>query len=162
VIEWRSIPGLEGRYEASNTGLIRNAWRGNILKPSLIKGYKSVCIWNFQLCKPRRRSVHRLVALAFIGRDSRQIRHLDGNPLNNKVENLVYGTAKENCMDRDRHGTTQRGEAHYRAKLNADIIARIRGLQANGKGCAEIGRLVGMKRFRVHEVMRRLTWKHLP
>lgn len=160
-IEWRPIPGIE-RYEASNTGLIRNGKRGNVIKPSLLKGYESVCIYDLVCGGTARRTVHRLVALAFLGADVRPIRHLDGNCLNNNVANLAYGTAKENSMDRDRHGTTQRGEAHYKAKLNAEIVARIRSFQSQGKGCAEIGRLVGLNRSRTHEVMKRVTWKHLP
>ncbi len=49
--------------------------------------------------------VHRLVLLAFKGRpkNHRQVRHLDGDPNNNQLENLVWGTGKENWRDRKRH-----------------------------------------------------------
>jgi HNH endonuclease len=45
--------------------------------------------------------------LAFEGAcpEGLQVRHLDGDPKNNKFENLVYGTPKENMEDRDKvHG----------------------------------------------------------
>lgn len=61
------------------------------------------------------RSVHRLVALAFLpSRPSadHEIRHLDGNKINNHVANLVWGTALENAADRERHGRTSRGDQH--------------------------------------------------
>jgi hypothetical protein len=32
-----------------------------------------------------------------------QIRHLDGNEMNNRLSNLKYGTAKENAADRKLH-----------------------------------------------------------
>jgi len=47
--------------------------------------------------------VHRLVLLAFIGPSDLQVRHLDGNPTNNNLSNLLYGTAKENAEDREFH-----------------------------------------------------------
>lgn len=51
--------------------------------------------------------VHRLVAEAFIGpRPGGQVtRHLDGNPANNVVSNLAYGTPSENTLDAVQHGT---------------------------------------------------------
>ncbi len=52
-------------------------------------------------------NVHKLVAEAFIGPrpEGLQVRHLDGNPRNNNVTNLVYGTSKENHADMVTHGT---------------------------------------------------------
>lgn len=50
---------------------------------------------------------HYLVLLAFVGDrpEGMDIRHLDGDPENNKVENLMYGTRSENTFDAVRHGT---------------------------------------------------------
>lgn len=59
--------------------------------------------------------VHRLVAIAFLPKRpsaKHQIRHLDGNPLNNNASNLAWGTAKENAEDRELHGRTARGFKH--------------------------------------------------
>ncbi|WP_180768758.1 HNH endonuclease signature motif containing protein, partial [Vibrio parahaemolyticus] len=52
--------------------------------------------------------VHELVALTFIGeRPKGQVtRHLDGDKLNNRPGNLMYGTEKENQSDRLMHGTS--------------------------------------------------------
>lgn len=161
MVEWKEIPGLEGRYEASNTGLIRNAWRGNVLKPFNIKGYDSVCTWDSERYKHKRHGVHRLVAAAFLGPSEMQIRHLDGNPLNNKICNLAYGTAKENSMDRHKHGTTVRGEKHYKAVFTNDQILEIRKMYSDGIRQADIARLMGLYRPRVHEIVRMITWKHI-
>ena len=50
---------------------------------------------------------HVLVAETFIGPkpDGLQVRHLNGNPADNRVENLAWGTSSENAYDRVRHGT---------------------------------------------------------
>jgi hypothetical protein len=51
--------------------------------------------------------VHTLVLLAFHGPkpfDNAVCRHLDGNKLNNRPQNLKWGTAKENAQDMIEHG----------------------------------------------------------
>lgn len=52
--------------------------------------------------------VHRLVLLAFVGPPppgKPLARHLDGDPQNNSITNLVWGDNSENQIDRIRHGT---------------------------------------------------------
>ena len=110
---WKPIPIFP--YEVSNTGNVRrsskegarNTYAGRPLKGYIDSyGYKIV-----SLCmngKPHYRKVHRLVADAFeCSGDGREIRHLDGNPLNNVPSNLVYGTSKENAADRKKHGRSK-------------------------------------------------------
>lgn len=62
--------------------------------------------------------VHRLVAWEFLPPrpDSfHEVRHLNGDKLDNRAENLAWGTAKENADDRARHGRTSRGASHSAA-----------------------------------------------
>lgn len=158
--EWRVIAGYE-RYAVSNMGNVKNVKTGRILKFGHLKGYRAVTLRGGVRVQ-NYTTVHRLVATAFIGPSAGlQTRHLDGNKLNNTVENLAWGTAKENSLDRDRHGTTKRGEANPRAKHSEEKIRTIRGLADSGLGCAAIGRLVGMNKSRVHEIIIRKTWKHV-
>lgn len=75
-----------------------------------------------------KRFVHRLVLEAFVGKcpDKMHARHLNGNPSDNRVENLAWGTRSENMMDRVRHGTSNRGERHGMAKVTKEIALKIR------------------------------------
>ena len=62
-----------------------------------------------------KKAVHRLVALTHLGPQpapGHEVRHLDGNKLNNHFKNLAWGTRKQNAEDRDRHGRTSRGAMH--------------------------------------------------
>jgi len=62
--------------------------------------------------------VHKLVAENFLpARPSKahEIRHIDGNRQNNNVDNLCWGTRKENACDRDNHGRTSKGTKHSEA-----------------------------------------------
>lgn len=75
------------------------------------------------------RTVHRLVCMAFHGMPpskSSQTRHLDGNPENNKPENLTWGTQAENWADRQAHGRGTRGENHPMAKLIDEEAAHLK------------------------------------
>jgi len=52
--------------------------------------------------------VHQLVCGAYNGPKPsplHEVRHLDGNRLNNEAANLAWGTRSENALDRQRHGT---------------------------------------------------------
>lgn len=65
--------------------------------------------------KRLKRKIHQLVCLEFNGpRPSKfhEVRHLDGNKLNNHKDNLRWGTRKENAEDRDSHNRTSKGEKH--------------------------------------------------
>lgn len=73
--------------------------RGKMLTAYMANGYPTVTL----SARDRRRTqqVHRIVAEAFIGPrpEGADIRHLDGNPRNNHVSNLAYGTRSENMLD---------------------------------------------------------------
>jgi hypothetical protein len=74
-------------------------------------------------------SVHMLIALAFIGRRPRrtsQVRHRDGDRLNNGPGNLMWGTKRQNERDKVEHGTAPRGERNGRAKVSAEQAETIR------------------------------------
>lgn len=95
--EWKSIECLNGRYEVSNTGRIRNK-KGQELKPHIGKtGYYEVSLTDESgYRKPYK--MHRLVAMAFIDNPDNLpcINHKDETRTNNRVENLEWCTVKYN------------------------------------------------------------------
>lgn len=130
VEQWKDIPGHSG-YEVSNMGRVRSyrTRQGHpstvprILKIVPVCGYGKV-----NLGRGKMNNVHKLVLLTFVGPcpDSLQIRHLDGNKLNNNLSNLRYGTAAENYSDRILHGKSNNGSRNGRAKLTEAIAREIR------------------------------------
>jgi hypothetical protein len=93
--------------------------------------------------------VHRLIARAFLGEcpPGNQVRHLDGNPANNNVSNLSYGTRLENREDAIRHGTCRIGvfgERAAGARLSALDVAFIRAWMALGFRCLVVAQVFGI------------------
>lgn len=85
---WKQIP-MFPTYAASNLGRIKNIKRDRLVAQSEIdlRGYQKVCISHKN--KPYTRKVSRLVWAAFNGCDCPEtIDHIDGNPLNNNIDNL--------------------------------------------------------------------------
>jgi hypothetical protein len=114
---WLPVYGYEGLYEVSNLGRVRSVERtvryvdGRVRRyPSRVLrtatdsgGYQTV-----HLCNGRDKTarIHCLVAEAFIERteDYELVRHLNGDPSDNRVQNLAWGTSSENARDTVRHG----------------------------------------------------------
>jgi hypothetical protein len=112
--DWRPIPGLPD-YEASTLGRIRSQRTGRwqIMFGTITgSGYRYVCIR--QGGAKKNRTVHSLVAEAFHGPrpDGLEVRHLDGNHLNNAPTNLTYGTPSQNRYDSVAHGTHRWARRH--------------------------------------------------
>lgn len=108
---WRRIAGASD-YEVSDQGRVRSLKSGGlILKPRRHNGYLMVTlpVGGTSL----HRFVHVLVLTAFVGPtpDGLQTRHLDGTRTNNHVENLAWGTRRENMADKHVHGTMNTGNS---------------------------------------------------
>lgn len=123
-MKWKVVPEYP-HLEASDTGLMRNAADEKIRKPTLdrIHGYYMLSVSGG--CA---KNVHSLVASAFLGPrpHKNQVRHLDGDKLNNSIANLKYGTQAENEQDKLRHGRDQRGERHWKCILTERAVRAIR------------------------------------
>jgi hypothetical protein len=102
--QWKDIEDFPN-YEVSSWGNVRNKKRGNILKPKIHKSDKyithEVILYNEDYPKGKHMRIHRLVAFAFIplvdGKED--VDHIDGNSLNNRVENLRWSDKSENALN---------------------------------------------------------------
>ena len=91
-------------FEVSNTGLVRNISMNSIkISRPCQYGYLHIKI------KGKYIKVHKLVAEAFIGESNGlDVNHIDGDKLNNNVENLEYISRYDNLKHAWRNGLMKR------------------------------------------------------
>lgn len=167
VIAAATLPWLPG-YEVTTDGdvfSVSSNWRGYGRRALSVSpnfhGYASVRVnvggRRLHVC------VHRLVAEAFHGAmpDGKQVRHLDGNRMNPRACNLVYGTAAENAEDRHTHGTTARGVRNGYARLTDEVVHRARSMASAGVSHAQIAREFGVNKTTISRAVTRRQWRHV-
>ena len=133
---WKPIPGYKNLYEASNTGKIRSKGRivskmnhgtmCEVYYPPIIlaqrynqEGYLYVTLNEGKHQITAR--VHRLVALAFLDNPNNktQVNHINGNPSDNRLENLEWCTPSENTIHAYETGLNKkRGRSKPIAKID--------------------------------------------
>lgn len=136
IEEWRDVPGFDGLYSVSNTGLARRnsiqrtSSKGVkfVIKPRVLKfdsingGYLRV---TFSLNNSTQRFIiHRLVASVFLDNPEGKpfVNHIDGDKTNNRVENLEWCTSSEN----EKHSYNILGKINHNRKLSSVAIDDIR------------------------------------
>lgn len=168
----RDIPGFS-YYRITKTGKVWSLPRERSSKSGkwLIqymdrKGYLYVDLYKNKT--KTRRYIHRLVLETFVGPrpEGLECRHLDGNPLNNNLGNLCWGTHSENIMDSVRHGTYNtdgpKGIRNSHAKLTeAQVMGIIQLYNTKLFTQAELARLGGVKHAAISKIVTGRTWKHL-
>ena len=122
---WKAIPGFEGRYEASTTGCIRSlsrvnvCWnghsycniprKGRILNPSPLGKVPYYVVYLKKLDEESGRAyyISRLILETFVGpcpEGMEACHYPDPCTNNNRLDNLMWGTRKENMSHRKLHG----------------------------------------------------------
>ena len=170
--EWRDIPGYEGKYQASSLGRIkglRRMVRGrtregttflrnvpeHILKPGVYckAGHLSVVLGHGENGRP----VHQLVALTFLGDCPKgmEVLHINGDPTDNRVENLRYGTRTQNILDVYHQGGVWR-------KLSTTDVQSIRRMLDEGIRGRNIARAFGVSESTISSIKRGKTFAWLP
>lgn len=139
---WKEAVGFEGLYEVSNLGRVRSVDRtvphqrlgtqfvaGRVLKQESCRGYLRVTL--SENGKFQRLQVHRLVAEAFHENPSNRphVHHIDHDKVNNRADNLLWVTPRENIAAAKRAGRTHALDNPNRAtKLTAGCVRQIRAL----------------------------------
>ena len=162
-MEQRQIPNFPG-YAITNTGCVWSDKSKKFLKPAKrnIRGYLYVLLRRNG--KSITKQIHHLVLETYISQrtEGMECRHLDGNPANNCVKNLKWGTSKENAEDAIKHGTMVRGERHGRSKLTPFLIRLIRDFYTTGLvSRRELARLFDVSHSLINSIANRKTWKHV-
>lgn len=158
------VPGWP-KYMAGSDGSILSL-KGKlprILKQTKRKKSEYSCVSLVNGRFKRSMNIHWVVLLAFCGPKPAGMvrRHIDGNPRNNSISNLAYGTHKKNSLDAIMHGTTLSGEKNKQSKYSESDIEKVRNLYfVDGLRQKEICKITGMKKCQVSGIVLGRSWKH--
>lgn len=169
--KWRDIPEYEGRYAVSDIGNVMNVKKDKLLRPfdravtsnKNKKGYLTVHLTGNGF-KYKNKSVHSLVLLAFERprKKGEVINHIDGNPSNNRLENLEYCTQSHN---RKQDFVTGRqsflGEKNNSAKINSTQVLEIVKLRSKGHTYRAIAKIYGLNFTGIANIFNGHTWTHV-
>lgn len=131
-------------------------WR----KPHESRGYLRL-----KLMKDKKQAmvfVHDLVLAAYVGPRpaGMECRHLDGDRRNNNLENLKWGTRKENHADALRHGT--HSSLHQKKKLTPDDVKLIYyDYHIRGRKQRDIAVEFGVSQRTVWHIVHKIQWKKI-
>ena len=139
-------------YEINEDGVVRNKETLHIKKPNTCQGYPRYSMWVNGKSTPI--ALHILLMDAYVGPpNGRIVRHLDGNPTNNTLSNLAYGSYTENQLDTVAHGRTNQKMTHRKVKV-------LRGLAACGFTRKRLMKIFNLGYSTVCRIINRQTWIH--
>ena len=153
--------GLEGLYEVSTHGRIRNLKTNRILggttkKSGTAQGYQRYTV-TLACGTIKYIEGHRIVGPEFIPNPEKKqtIDHADGDRANNRVENLRWATHKEQCANRDER---------FRRSLTMTEARKLRVEWADGKyrSKSQAAREYGINRSTVVRVLNGTAYRESP
>jgi len=175
--KWLPVPGFGGAYEVSSEGNVRS-WRvkhrpdlrraePHTLVPKICRKGRKHVLFYYPDGTRIQCSVHRAVLWAFVGPapEGKEACHNNGDHTDNRIENLRWGTRRENYADAMRHGTAvhaKPGEAHHGAKLWDEAVRVIRA-EPKKKGTIQmLAKAFGVSSTTIADVRTGRYWAHLP
>lgn len=132
--EWKDVVGFEGIYQVSNDGEVKALERdvdyGNRIchrkERILSKHFSTDGYYMVKLLDNKNHSVHRLVAMAFIGipnNDDMEVDHINAIRTDNSVDNLRWVSHYENLTHTYELGNGHMSNRNYSDNYNSKQIS---------------------------------------
>lgn len=171
---YRLVSGLPG-LAVSPTGVVQSCLRRGRRQSSRRGEVAYRPVWRvmaqgvtddgYRVVHSSTQLVHRLVLLAYVGLPApgQVTRHLDGNPGNNAISNLAWGTESENAQDRIRHGRHNGLLGKRRVvRLSIEKARAIRAAFAAGASKKRLAREFGVCTRTIQHVVANRLWRETP
>ncbi len=168
------IPGFDGKYTIDKEGSVYSLYSrwGLREKPRKLSVYltkgKYKCVKMVKNGNPYKGYVHKLLAKAFIENPENKplVNHIDGNSLNNSVNNLEWATSSEDQKHAFEMGLNTKeyasGENNNKSTLTENEVLDIRN--AWNLGCfvyRNIAEAYNVSIVTARNIIKRKTWKHI-
>lgn len=161
-IVWKRVTDFEDYYSVSSDGKIYSHRRDKLLKPWLgTSGY-----WEVSFCvngSVTRHSVHRVLATTFVDNPDKapQVNHIDGNKLNNTVDNLEWVSVQENQLHSSHILGKNRGSKQHKSCLTEEVVLKAKDLISSGVKLSVISRQLGINYKTLYNIKDGSCWAWL-
>lgn len=174
-VQIRHVPGVEG-YAVGDDGSVWGCRRPSRNRASEFRSWRRLCpsknkttgYWVVTLVasgKRRQFRVHCLVLESFVGpREGLKGLHWDDNKDNNRLQNLRWGTTKDNVSDCIRNGNrrcVRQGQRHHNARLSDETVREIRAARLTGATYESIGRQFSISMTLAWKIINGKNWTHV-
>lgn len=166
-IEFKPCKGLE-TYAASRCGKVIRVSTGKYM--SLFYGHEG-CRTEYRVFRTSIKNkqgfefVHKAVARSWLENDDPenkiQVNHIDGNKLNNNVENLEWCTLSQNQIHAHLSGLKGKGEELYNAQLSDNQVHEICKLLCDGVRVNELSKLYNVSLDIIRKIKAGDTYFHV-
>ena len=149
----RKIPGFPGYYINED---------GQVFAVRMLRTHRDDDGYLRVSTKRLKKAVHWLLARVFLPPPrpgQNEVRHLDGNPRNIRIDNLAWGTRAENAADMARHGSAK-GSNNGNSVLTETNVIEIMNL-APMNTAVSISELIGKPVSAVKAVLSGQNWSHV-
>lgn len=146
---------FDGEYAVTDDGRVYSYKRNNPIE--LVGSVKRTGYRQILLTVNNKRHyclVHRLVAKAYIPNPENkpEVNHMDGNKLNNNVENLEWVNTRENQLH-------ARDNSLTKSKINMSIANKIRYMYTTKKYSHRLlGEMFGIKKTQIGYIIKNKRW----
>ncbi len=173
---WKDVNGFEGYYAVSNTGKIKSIPRFIFNGKGYFKTKDKIIRPVFDSCGRQQAHlhknnirttsyVHRIVGKAFIPNPDNlpQINHIDGNKINNHVNNLEWCDNLYNQRHSWAIGLRKPnlGEKSGTCKLTTEDVLAIRESFSRGVRNKDLAIKYNVKRSTISAITNRINWRHV-
>lgn len=157
----------DGLYSIEEDGRVYSHYSKRYMKTSIDKdGYKTISLRN-NTNGYSHFGIHRLLMITFrpiTNMEEMSVDHIDGNKMNNSLNNLQWVTPEENTKLAYLTGLSNtKGENHGKSKITEEEALKIIALLKEGhKSSYIIKQIPSANKGIISSIKNNRTWKHLP
>ncbi len=155
------IPGFP-RYYINRKGDVWSQCSGKYLKSIGSGHYNSIALYEKSNVVYWSRAKALLVTFVRLPNPGEYARHLNDDKSNDSLENLAWGSQKQNAEDAVRNGRLPRGEGHYKAKLfPLDVVNILVNYGKKQALCKTFAEAYGVSWSTIGSICAGDSWKHI-